>query len=230
MASDTPYDSKWLARLFAAHPTLTQRALAKELRVDPSAINRALKGNREIKNREVQKIISFFSEDEQDEEELIENSDHDGIVNDENRLYVTGQFPVIILPEYDVRASAGGGFIVERETVKGEWPFPRSYVESELRVSARNLVVLEVIGDSMHPTLESGDRVLVNMSDCRVSQPGVFVLWDGDGTVVKRLELVPGTEPPKLRRISDNPLHGTYEVLADDTKIVGRAVWYGRRM
>ncbi len=82
----------------------------------------------------------------------------------------------------------------------------------------------------MEPTLRSGDRVLVNMSDKRVSQPGLFVLWDGDGTVVKRLELVPNSKPSKLQRISDNPLHGTYEVLADQTIIVGRVVWFARRM
>ncbi len=134
------------------------------------------------------------------------------------------------VPEYDVRVSAGGGFLIDRESQKDVWPFSRRYLQDELRLSASNLVVIETIGDSMEPTLRSGDRVLVNMADKRPTQPGIFVLWDGDGTVVKRIEMVPNSKPQKLKRISDNPLHGTYEVLAADTIIVGRVVWYARRM
>lgn len=134
------------------------------------------------------------------------------------------------VPEYDVRVSAGGGFHIAEETKKDVWLFSRRYVSEELRLSSPRLVVFEVIGDSMEPTLRSGDRVLVNMSDTRVSQPGLFVLWDGDGTVVKRLELVPGTKPQMIKRISDNPLHGTYEIRGVEVKIVGRVVWFARRM
>lgn len=136
----------------------------------------------------------------------------------------------VLVPEYDVRVSAGDGFHIAEETKKDAWPFSRAYIEGELRLTAGQLVVLEVIGDSMEPTLKSGDRVLVNMSDTRVSQPGIFVLWDGDGTVVKRLELIPGAEPARILRISDNALHRDYEVQADETNIIGRVVWYARRM
>ncbi len=138
--------------------------------------------------------------------------------------------PLVAIPEYDVRVSAGGGFHIDTETKRDEWPFSRSYLEGELRLPIGQLVVLEVIGDSMFPTLASGDRVLVNMADTRLSQPGIFVLWDGDGTVVKRLEVIPGSEPAMLRRISDNQLHGDYEVLIEDTNIVGRVVWYARKL
>lgn len=132
--------------------------------------------------------------------------------------------------EYDVRVSAGGGFHIDSETKKDVWKFSRRYLADEMRLPIGQMVVLEVVGDSMEPTLHSGDRVLVNMADKRVSQPGLFVLWDGDGTVVKRLEIVPDSDPPKLLRISDNPLHRVYEVLAEHTNIIGRVVWVARRM
>lgn len=136
----------------------------------------------------------------------------------------------IMIPEYDVRVSAGDGFHVDTETQRDHWPFSRSYIEGELRLSPGQLVVLEAIGDSMAPTILSGDRILVNMGDRRVSQPGIFCLWDGDGTVIKRIETIPGSQPAMLRRISDNPLHGDYEVLAEETQIIGRVVWYARRI
>jgi phage repressor protein C with HTH and peptisase S24 domain len=134
------------------------------------------------------------------------------------------------IPEYDVRAGMGDGFVVDAETIKDLWTFSRRYLVDELRLAARNLVVIELIGDSMAPTLLSGDRALVDMSDRRVGTPGIFALWDGDGTVAKRLERIPNAKPEKIRLISDNPLHGTYEVMAEDTNIIGRIVWFARRM
>lgn len=134
------------------------------------------------------------------------------------------------IPEYDVRASMGDGFVVDRETIKDSWVFSRRYLVDEMRLTLNQLVVIEVVGDSMSPTLESGDRVLVDMADRRIGIPGIFVLWDGDGTVAKRLELVPNSKPQKLMRISDNPHHGRYEVLAEETNIIGRIVWFARRL
>lgn len=136
----------------------------------------------------------------------------------------------VLIPEYDVRAAMGDGFTMDREAIKDHWTFSRRYLADELRLNLRNLVVVEVIGDSMEPTLKSGDRVLVDMGDRRVGIPGIFVLWDGDGTVAKRLELVPNSNPHKIVRISDNPLHRSYEVLAEDTNIIGRIVWFARRL
>ncbi len=134
------------------------------------------------------------------------------------------------IPEYNVRAAMGDGFIVDSETVKDLWTFSRRYLVDELRLGTRDLVVIELVGDSMAPTLLSGDRALVDMSDQRLGTPGIFALWDGDGTVAKRIERVPNTSPQKIRLISDNSLHGTYEVLAEETNIIGRIVWYARRM
>lgn len=136
----------------------------------------------------------------------------------------------ILIPEYNVREAMGDGFTVDRETIKDHWTFSRRYLSEELRLNLRNLVVIEVIGDSMEPTLKTGDRVLVDMGDRRVGIPGIFVLWDGDGTIAKRLELIPNSKPPRLLRISDNPLHGKYEVLAEETNIIGRIVWFARRL
>jgi phage repressor protein C with HTH and peptisase S24 domain len=136
----------------------------------------------------------------------------------------------VSVPEYNVQVSAGGGFYINAETKRDIWLFSRRYLIDELRLDASQLVVLEVIGDSMEPTLRTGDRVMVNMNDKRVSQPGVFVLWDGDGTVVKRLEKIPNSKPQKLRSISDNPIHNAYDILTQDAMIVGRVVWYARRI
>lgn len=131
--------------------------------------------------------------------------------------------------EYNAFVSAGGGAVLTDEEKTGIWPLPRSYLE-EMSLSGNGLAVVPVKGDSMEPTLRSGDRVLIDMGDLNVSQGGLFVLWDGVGRVVKRVERVPGSKVPTLALISDNPLHNRYQVAAEEVHIVGRVVWAARRL
>jgi phage repressor protein C with HTH and peptisase S24 domain len=131
--------------------------------------------------------------------------------------------------EYNALVSAGGGISLADEEKIGEWPLPRPYLD-DMNLSGNGLAVVPVKGDSMEPTLRSGDRVLIDMGDKNVSQGGLFVLWDGSGRVVKRVERVPGAKPPLLALISDNPLHTRYQVSAIDVDIIGRVVWAARRL
>lgn len=136
---------------------------------------------------------------------------------------------VVMLPEYDVRLSAGDGFYVDAETTRRVWPYPRFLIVDQLGVTPSRATVQEVIGDSMEPTLSSGDYVVIDMADTRIGLPGIFAVWDGDALVCKRVERVPGTTPRKVMLRSDNPLHGAYEVEEEDVRIIGRVRWITRR-
>lgn len=138
--------------------------------------------------------------------------------------------PMVAIPEYDVRLSAGGGSLVDEEKIIDYWQFSRRYLESELRVRASNLGVVTVDGDSMYPTLWSGDRVMVDLTETNPAKPGVYAIFDSDATVVKRIERVPATDPPEVVLISDNKNHNQYRVLADMVTVIGRVVWFARRM
>ncbi|MBK5920708.1 LexA family transcriptional regulator [Rhodothalassium salexigens] len=108
--------------------------------------------------------------------------------------------------------------------------FPRHLVESELRAHAENLMAIQLRGDSMSPTLLHGDQVLFDTRDKMPTMPGIFVLWDGDGMVCKRVEKVPRSDPPRVRLLPDNPAYSTDEALAEEISIMGRVVWFGRRL
>lgn len=82
----------------------------------------------------------------------------------------------------------------------------------------------------MGRTLKNCDRVFVDMGDRRIGIPDVFVLWDGFGVFVKRLERIMGSEPAAIRLISDNPAHEHYERTAGEVNTIGRIVWFARRL
>ena len=148
-----------------------------------------------------------------------------------------------IIPEINVRAGMGGGgevavtYVPEdnggmmaADDVRGRWSLPDEYVRAELHVDVDIARIIEVQGDSMEPTLRAGDRVMVDMGSKVPSPPGVFALWDGFGVVVKRLEHIPNSDPPLLKVKSDNKLHNEYERTAEEVNIIGRVVWYARRV
>ncbi len=147
------------------------------------------------------------------------------------------------IPEIDLRAGAGfggevqleafspdGRNIVSTEVIRGQWQLPPDYLAVELHVDPRAARIVEVVGDSMSPSLESGDRVLINIADRRPSPGGIFALWDGLAVVLKRIEHIPNTEPAKLKISSDNPRHETYERTIDEVSIIGRARWRAMRL
>jgi phage repressor protein C with HTH and peptisase S24 domain len=82
----------------------------------------------------------------------------------------------------------------------------------------------------MMPDFMSGDQMLVNTAKRSIAQPGAFCLWDGDGYVVKYIEKVAGSDPPKVRVMSGNPRYTPSERMVDEIEIMGRVVWFGRRI
>lgn len=81
----------------------------------------------------------------------------------------------------------------------------------------------------MEPDYRPGERVLVDRSRRKPSPPGVFVVWDGMGLVLKRVELVPGSGAKRIRLSSINDGYMPYEIDVDDhtiiARVIGKWVW-----
>jgi len=128
------------------------------------------------------------------------------------------------IDEIDVRASGGPGQIIDEERKIGEWQLPRDLVRLATNSPTNRIKILSIVGDSMLPTYAPTDRILVDTGDCQPSPPGIFVVWDGLGFVVKRVEYIPHSEPPRVRIVSDNPHYSPYERTIDEAYIQGRVV------
>ena len=71
------------------------------------------------------------------------------------------------IEELDVRASAGGGLTSGNERVVDSWFIPNAIIRSYSTAPAKDLRIITVVGDSMEPTLQPGQRVLVDTGDQR---------------------------------------------------------------
>jgi len=145
----------------------------------------------------------------------------------------------VTIHELDVHAAAGLGTDMDGDIMAGEesgavigsFTFPSSGFREAYGAQPDGVKMIAVRGDSMIPTLWPGQRCMVDTNDRIPSPPGVFVVWDGMGLVLKRLELIPGSgDPMRVRIMSDNPKYTAYERTLDEAHINGRVVGVWARM
>ena len=130
----------------------------------------------------------------------------------------------------DVRASAGPGALPEGEAAEGRIGFDARWLRRLGTADPSRLSVIRVEGDSMAPTLSDGDEILVDRGEgLERLRDGIYVLRLEDALMVKRLALSPAAGRVAVR--SDNPAYPDWpDCAADALHIVGRAVWFGRRL
>lgn len=129
------------------------------------------------------------------------------------------------LPTWVGLGSGGTG-----EDDPGKLSFSRDLIERELRADPEALLAMVTEGNSMEPEFFGGDIILVDTRRKSLAQPAAFCLWDGDGHVIKYLEKVPDSDPPRVRVISRNSMYEPRERLLDEINLVGKVIWFGRRI
>lgn len=140
--------------------------------------------------------------------------------------------PPTTVPELDTRIVDGAPM---RETPKGRsranrvksesWSFPPSFVREQLHTSPERLLVVEVTGDSMAPTIASGERVILDSGHTTPSPDGLYAIRDPFNTiVVRRLQVLRATRPTRAKVLFDNPKHPSEEAPLGELEIVGKVV------
>ena len=135
----------------------------------------------------------------------------------------------LVIPEIALKNSNGDNNkpsafqIAESDNVLSEWSLPRQLLANQVG-STSTMRIIQVMGDSMQPEFNPGDRVMVNTADRIPSPSGVFVLWDGFGLIIKRCEMVPHSNPPRVLLSSANKNYSTYEMAVSELDLQGRVV------
>jgi phage repressor protein C with HTH and peptisase S24 domain len=135
----------------------------------------------------------------------------------------------VLVGVFDVAAAAGEGIIIEGERETGKLAFRADWLRSVTRATPRELAVVTVRGDSMHPTLADGDTILVDLTQRTPAADGIYVVRYGEYVLVKRLSIDP------VRRLvtiaCDNPNYPPLSpVRPEEVDVAGRVIWLGRRV
>ena len=137
---------------------------------------------------------------------------------------------LVSIKRHPVSVSAGPGAIVSEELGKPYFAFDERWLKALTPTAPSNLSIVRVEGDSMAPTLNAGDDILVDLGDSSQRlRDGIYVLRIDDAVVVKRLALNPTGR--RLTVQSDNPAYPDWpDCSLDDIKVIGRVIWSGRRI
>ena len=126
----------------------------------------------------------------------------------------------------ELASAAGGGAVVYDERVTGRIKFRRAWLARHGLV-ARHCRVIQVIGESMEPTLVDGCSILVNHTSRQRRIGHIYVVRTEDGLIVKRAgKHLSGV----WQLVSDNPDKRTWpnRPWPEDAAIVGEVKWTAR--
>jgi len=139
-----------------------------------------------------------------------------------------GPSGLVLVPHYatDRPAAAGGLCESSRSAAR---PFCLRQLAALTGSAPDSLLVLTIRGDSMSPTLNDGDEVLVDSAECTPHRDAIFAIRHAGALQVKRLSVNPVTGRVTIR--SDNPLYESWpDCDPEEIDILGRVIWAGRRL
>lgn len=114
----------------------------------------------------------------------------------------------------DVTASAGVGYLnsdVEQVIKLVEYDSEQAKILFR-GVDADNLKIINISGDSMQGTFDSGDSIYVDVSKKEFNGDGIYVFTFGKSLYVKRLQIIKN----KLIVISDNKKYKEWDITEEE--------------
>ncbi|MAD76921.1 MAG: transcriptional regulator [Rheinheimera sp.] len=150
--------------------------------------------------------------------------------NDPSKAYhnqVLEGFECIQVLNIDI--SAGYGTDVECEEVRGSLAFSTDWLRDK-SLKADQLAIVFAKGDSMQPTINSSDALLVDLRPIERITDGIHVIRINDHLYVKRLQ---STFTGEVKIISDNTFYEAQTVAPDQLdklNVIGKVVWIGKEV
>jgi phage repressor protein C with HTH and peptisase S24 domain len=137
---------------------------------------------------------------------------------------------LLSVKRHPVTVSAGPGAFATEDLGKPYFAFDERWLKALTPSAPSNLSIVRVEGDSMAPTLNAGDDILVDLGDCLERlRDGIYVLRIDDALVVKRLALNPLGRQVTIQ--SDNPSYADWpDCDLDRINCIGRVIWSGRKI
>lgn len=197
---------------------LTQEEFAKRINVNPKSVgfweankNEPSKSNLLSICNEFTLSLDYFSN-----EKNINTSKTDDSID----IPVRGE----------ITASMGTGVEIYDENKTGTYQLGRKLLR-DIGASQQFSEIIFAQGDSMEPTIEGGDSLLIDLSKTEIYDGKIYCVRIENKLYAKRLQLIP---PNKVKVISDNkekydPFYIDISQNIDfDFAVIGEVKWWGR--
>jgi len=194
-------DYQWLQIRFEQNPRKSKAGLAKALGLEPPAISKILKGNRQIKAHEYVTMRRYF----------------DLPVDGENA--VSSQSIIKPLSQQD-------GFLSDNDAPdeNQNWIIPEDILKQHRETPAEKIKIFTIKENIMTPEFKRGATVLVDLSHTLPSPPGGYIIFDGYSYLARHCEIITGSEPPKIKISAHDKNFNPQIIALESCEITGRVI------
>ncbi len=209
--------NSFMKRLREATTITSQANLAKTLSISRAAVTQAKK-NDSIPIKWITALSQLF------------NVNPDWLEKGtEPKVFSQNIYHEIFLqvPKIQARLSAGGGSFETEPEIKELYSFRKDWLSKKGK--SRDMVLMDIFGNSMEPELKEGDTVLIDQSQQAVLAGAIYAVGVADTIVVKRLE----KRPNKLILFSENKSYPMISFEGEEMnsiRIIGKVIWICRDM
>ncbi len=135
----------------------------------------------------------------------------------------------------DTYAAAGAGAI-NYDDAPIVMAFEKEFLIEKLGITSfTHLHIINAIGDSMYPTIQTGELLFINPfenENTLIRDTDIYVINTASGVLVKRIKVLDPINK-KYALVSDNPKHDDIPLTGDDLeacKILGRVVGHFNKL
>lgn len=192
-------DSEWLKLQFKLNPTKTKSGLAESLGLEPPAISKILNGNRQIKAAEYAIMRRYFS------------------------LPVDGESATAPSKNsYLIKPLDKAGLEDNENT--SDWVLPASLLSEHTESPPEQVKIYQIQERIMEPDFKHGEHVLVDKSQTEPSPPGVFIVSDGFGYLIRHCEFIPSSKPPQIKVSAKDTNFQSQILELEEFNVIGRVI------
>ncbi|MEA3434833.1 MAG: S24 family peptidase [Thermodesulfobacteriota bacterium] len=131
------------------------------------------------------------------------------------------------VPKVRARLSAGSGSFETEPEIEEYYSFQNDWLTKKGK--SKDMVLMDIIGNSMEPELKERDTVLIDQSQKAVLAGAIYAVGLDDTIVVKRLE----KRPKELVLFSENRSYPPISFRGEEmnsVRIIGKVIWICREL
>ena len=183
---------------------MSQKELSQKSGLSQSYIAMIEKGERNLNYKTMQQLANAL------------NIKPEDIISQTQVLANSASIKII-----DAVACCGNGIEALQENTIGTWDIPLQKFRDFTTAKPENVYMLQVEGDSMTPTINSGDWALADLSQNFISSDGLYLIRMASGLAVKRIQS--GLNDITIK--SDNPAYKDITATIGEIAIIGKIIY-----
>ena len=135
---------------------------------------------------------------------------------------------IVSIPKIEAKLSPDSDFLVSGDHIIGYYFFRKDWLKT--MGAAKDLVLLNIVGDSMEPTLAEGDTVMIDLARVSITGGNIYAIGEGETILIKRIQPLVGG---KIQILCDN--RAIYQPQEIDLskhpiRIIGQVVWMSKKL